>query len=216
MPQTDRSEAVGPEHAAGRRRLPSPLWLPPAASAATAVHGGRGHAVTVFAHRHRATTLIVLLAAALWPHWNYVARRMVDGSDEPWGVVALSTVAVLLWRDRAAFELPPRAALVAGALLATIAAANLLTLTTPVEELLASLDRALAPLGRTGELISLTIALTIRLIPLTLATANEVLDARKARGAGFSLTAFGIPMVIRSVRRAKMMGEALMARGAVD
>lgn len=101
-------------------------------------------------------------------------------------------------------------------LLATIAAANLLTLTTPVEELLAALDRALAPLGRTGELISLTIALTIRLIPLTLATANEVLDARKARGAGFSVTAFGIPLVIRSVRRAKMMGEALMARGAVD
>ena len=101
-------------------------------------------------------------------------------------------------------------------LLATIAAANLLTLTTPVEELLAALDRALAPFGHTGELISLTIALTIRLIPLTLATVNEVLAARKARGVGFSFTAFGIPLVIRSVRRAKMMGEALMARGAVD
>lgn len=101
-------------------------------------------------------------------------------------------------------------------LLATIAAANLLTLTTPVEELLAALDRALAPFGRTGELISLTIALTIRLIPLTLATANEVLAARKARGVGFSFSAFGIPLVIRSVRRAKMMGEALIARGAVD
>ena len=101
-------------------------------------------------------------------------------------------------------------------LLATIAAANLLTLTTPVEELLAALDRALAPFGHTGELISLTIALTIRLAPLTLATANEVLAARKARGVGFSFSAFGIPLVIRSVRRAKMMGEALMARGAVD
>lgn len=101
-------------------------------------------------------------------------------------------------------------------LLATIAAANLLTLTTPVEELLAALDRALAPFGRAGELISLTIALTIRLIPLTLATANEVLEARKARGVGFSLRAFGTPLVIRSVRRARMIGEALMARGAVD
>lgn len=101
-------------------------------------------------------------------------------------------------------------------LLSTIAAANLLTLTTTVEALLDALDRALSPLGRFGELTSLTIALTIRLIPLTLATANEVLDARKARGAGFSVTAFGIPLVIRSVRRAKMMGEALMARGAVD
>lgn len=101
-------------------------------------------------------------------------------------------------------------------LLATIAAANLLTLTTTVEALMDALDRALAPLGRAGELTSLTIALTIRLIPLMLATANEVLDARKARGSGFSLRAFGTPLVIRSVRRARMIGEALMARGAVD
>lgn len=104
-------------------------------------------------------------------------------------------------------------------LVATFAAANLLTLTTTVEELLTALDRSLQPLGRVGvrvELISLTIALTIRLIPLMLQTANEVLDARKARGAGFSLAAFGIPLVIRAVRRARMIGEALMARGAVD
>ncbi|QYH19599.1 energy-coupling factor transporter transmembrane protein EcfT [Corynebacterium aquatimens] len=104
-------------------------------------------------------------------------------------------------------------------LLATIAAANLLTLTTTVEELLDALDKNLAPLAKVGvpvELINLTIALTIRLIPLMLATANEVLEARKARGAGFSITAFGIPLVIRSVRRAKLIGEALMARGAVD
>lgn len=101
-------------------------------------------------------------------------------------------------------------------LLATIAAANLLTLTTTVEALLSALDEAMVPLGRTGELISLTIALTIRLIPLMFATVSEVLDARKARGAGFSFAAFGVPLVIRSVRRAKFMGEALMARGAVD
>lgn len=105
------------------------------------------------------------------------------------------------------------------ALLATIAAANLLTLTTTVEELLEALDNGLRPLSRFGvptELISLAIALAIRLIPLMLHTANEVLDARKARGAGFSLAAFGTPLIIRAVRRARMIGEALVARGAVD
>lgn len=104
-------------------------------------------------------------------------------------------------------------------LTATIAAANLLTLTTTVEALLDALDQSLQPLARLGvpvELISLTIALTIRLIPLMLATANEVLDARRARGAGFSFAAFGVPLVIRAVRRARQIGEALMARGAVD
>ena len=104
-------------------------------------------------------------------------------------------------------------------LLATIAAANLLTLTTTVEALLDSLDKAMQPLARFGvpvDLISLTIALTIRLIPLMLQTANEMLDARKARGAGFSVAAFGTPLVIRAVRRARMIAEALVARGAVD
>ena len=95
----------------------------------------------------------------------------------------------------------------------------MLTLTTTVEALLDALDQSLQPLARVGvpvELISLTIALTIRLIPLMLATANEVLDARRARGAGFSFAAFGVPLVIRAVRRARQIGEALMARGAVD
>ncbi|PAT13347.1 cobalt ABC transporter permease [Corynebacterium hadale] len=104
-------------------------------------------------------------------------------------------------------------------LLTTIAAANLLTLTTTVEALLDALDRNLAPLQRFGvpvNTISLAIALTIRLVPLMLATANEVLEARKARGLGLSVTAFGIPLVIRAVLRARMIGEALMARGAVD
>ena len=62
------------------------------------------------------------LLLALWPHWTYVARRLVDGSDEPWGIVALSTVAVLLWRDRGELVAPPRAALVATSALAVAAA----------------------------------------------------------------------------------------------
>ncbi len=119
--------------------------------------------------------------------------------------------AIMWWQNGIA-----RALTTGVGLLATIAAANLLTLTTTVEALLDALDRALAPLGRSGELISLTIALTIRLIPLMISTANEVLEARKARGSGFSVSAFGVPLVVRAVRRAKMIGEALMARGAVD
>ncbi|SDR94884.1 energy-coupling factor transporter transmembrane component T family protein [Corynebacterium timonense] len=104
-------------------------------------------------------------------------------------------------------------------LVATLAAANLFTLTTGMEELLEALEKTLAPLDRVGvpvETISLAIALTIRLIPLMFATVGEVLDARKARGAGFSLAAFGTPVVIRSIKRARDIGEALMARGAAD
>lgn len=102
---------------------------------------------------------------------------------------------------------------------AAVAAAILLTLTTQVSEMMDSFDRALAPLARFSvpvENITLAMSLTIRLLPLMLNTALEVLDARKARGATASLTAFGTPVVIRSIRRARAMGEALQARGVGD
>ena len=80
-------------------------------------------------------------------------------------------------------------------------------------------EKALAPTARFGvpvEAISLAISLTIRLIPLQFATVGEVLDARKARGADFSITAFGAPVMIRSIRRARVIGDALLARGVGD
>ena len=102
---------------------------------------------------------------------------------------------------------------------AAISGAVLLTLTTKVSEMMDSLDRALAPLGCLGvpvENITLAMSLTIRLLPLMLGTVVEVLDARKARGTTASLTAFGTPVIIRSIRRARGMGEALQARGVGD
>lgn len=44
--------------------------------------------------------LLGLQLAALWPHWVWMARRTVDGSDEPWGVVALLTLIALVVADR--------------------------------------------------------------------------------------------------------------------
>ncbi len=102
---------------------------------------------------------------------------------------------------------------------ASIIAAVLLTLTTPVAQMMDALDKAMAPLARFGvptENISLAMSLTIRLLPLMFATVAEVLEARKARGAGTSVAAFGTPVIIRSIRRARAMGEALQARGVGD
>lgn len=104
-------------------------------------------------------------------------------------------------------------------LLASVAAAALLTLTTTIAELMAAIEKGLSPFERFGlpvETISLAVSLTLRLIPLQLATVQEVLAARKARGAGFSITAFGTPVLIRSIRRGRLLGEALIARGVAD
>lgn len=104
-------------------------------------------------------------------------------------------------------------------LFASVMAATLLTLTTRIEAMMDAVEKALHPFARFGlpvESITLAISLTIRLIPVMLSTVNEVLDARKARGAGFSVVAFGTPVIIRSIRRARNIGDALLARGAGD
>ncbi len=111
------------------------------------------------------------------------------------------------------------AALMFLTLLAAMLLAFLLTLTSTVEDIMASLEKGLQPLQRLGlpvDTISLAMALTIRLIPLMFETVYDVLDARKARGAHFSIMALTTPVIIRSIRRARAMGEALHARGVGD
>lgn len=112
-----------------------------------------------------------------------------------------------------------RAGLIITVIYAAIVAATLLTLTTKVSEMMDAVTAGLEPFRRFGlpvDAIALAISLTIRLIPLQLATVKEVLDARKARGAEFSIRALGTPVIIRSIRRAENIGDALIARGVGD
>lgn len=104
-------------------------------------------------------------------------------------------------------------------ILSAVALAILLTLTTRVSEMMDALERALAPLERCGvpvQSVSLAMSLTMRLIPLQVQTVNEVLETRKARGSGTSILAFGVPVIVRSLLRARAIGEALMSRGVGD
>ncbi len=66
--------------------------------------------------------LLATLLAALWPHWVWMARRLTDGSDEPWGILAIVTVCLLVARDRHRLVLPSRHALAASGALAVAAA----------------------------------------------------------------------------------------------
>jgi len=111
------------------------------------------------------------------------------------------------------------AALAAAGLLLGVAAAGLVTLTTTTQALLDTLTRALGPLRRVGvdpERVALLLALAVRAVPVLAALAGDVRQARMARGAERSMRAFAVPFVIRAVRHADRLGEALAARGVDD
>lgn len=114
---------------------------------------------------------------------------------------------------------PARAAVVCGVLLISVALAALVTLTTRVTDLLDTVTRALGPLRRFGvdpDRIGLLLALAIRCVPLLAGIVHDVAEARRARGLQWSMTALATPVLVRALRTADAMGDALAARGVDD
>ncbi|BDZ56033.1 hypothetical protein GCM10025870_31060 [Agromyces marinus] len=106
----------------------------------------------------------------------------------------------------------------AGRLVIAVALAAVYTLTTTVTATLDAVQLLLRPFARwvDPDRIGLALALAIRCVPLLADLVREVLDARRARGAEGSPTAFAVPVMVRTLRTADRLGEALMARGVDD
>lgn len=112
-----------------------------------------------------------------------------------------------------------RAVVVCGTIVLAVALAALVTLTTRVSDMLETISRTLQPLRRVGvnpERAGLVLAMTLRCIPLLTGIVQQVSDARKARGLGFSLRALAVPAVVSALLTAEAMGDALAARGVDD
>jgi biotin transport system permease protein len=110
------------------------------------------------------------------------------------------------------------AAVMAVRLVVAVALAALYTLTTPVTATLDAVQALLRPFRRwiDADRVGLALALTIRCVPLLAELVREVLEARKARGAEGSLFALAVPVIVRALRTAEHLGEALTARGFDD
>jgi exosortase/archaeosortase family protein len=65
---------------------------------------------------------LALLAAALWPTFWWMGQRMVDGSDDPLGLLALAALGAVVWVHRRALRAAPRLGWLVLAVAGTIAA----------------------------------------------------------------------------------------------
>ncbi len=48
--------------------------------------------------------LLAVEIVALWPNWRWYTMRIHDGSDEPWGILALFSVVYMVFRERNNFS----------------------------------------------------------------------------------------------------------------
>ena len=112
-----------------------------------------------------------------------------------------------------------RAAVFVGVILTLVLLAALVTLTTRTTDMVDAVVRALGPLRVVGvnpERVGLLLSLSIRSVPVVVGLAEEVRDAQRARGLVASPRAFAVPLIVRSLRHADALGDALVARGADD
>jgi biotin transport system permease protein len=104
----------------------------------------------------------------------------------------------------------------ASSIVVLVAAAEWVSRTTRNTDLLAAVThvvRPLAPLGVAPDAVSFAVVFLIRLVPTIAAFGREVHEARLARGAGCNPLALLSPLLIRLLRHADLIAEALAARG---
>ena len=138
-------------------------------------------------------------AAALWRQlrgliWVLVAIGVFAGVFQGW----LQAAVVLL-----------RIAALVGLALAV-------TLSTRTSDLIAVCERVLQPLQRLGVLdagkVALALALALRFVPEIWRHYQEIREAQAARGLGRHPLALIVPLVVRTLKRAEQVAQAIDAR----
>jgi len=170
--------------------------------------------VAVVAARGPVSGVVALAVAVVLGAWSGAGVRTMLRSLRVLLLMAALLLAYTAWQR--GWE---RAVEVTADLLSLVVLATVVTVTTPVDEILDAVTRGLGPLRRVGvdpERVGLAFSLMIRAVPTTLDLAVETRDAARARGLERDPRARLVPLVIRSVAHARATGEALDARGIGD
>ena len=95
--------------------------------------------------------------------------------------------------------------------------ALVVSVSTSISELMAVVLWLLQPLERLGlvntERVALAFGLTLRLIPELSVQWHDIREAQAARGLSANPLTMGVPMLLRTIRRAQEIAEAIDARG---
>lgn len=109
-------------------------------------------------------------------------------------------------------------ALVAAKMLAAVGLANLVTMTTRLDDLIAVVERLAAPLARIGlspHVLAVAIALVIRFTPVLLQRTTQLLEAWRARSPRKPSWRVVLPVTLMALDDADHVAEALRARGGL-
>jgi biotin transport system permease protein len=102
-------------------------------------------------------------------------------------------------------------------LLTLVLAALVVSMTTPLTQMMQVVALLLKPFQRLGwvdaDKVALGFGLTMRLIPELGVQWQEIREAQLARGLMPSPLTMGVPMLLRTLRRADEIAEAIDARG---
>ncbi len=113
---------------------------------------------------------------------------------------------------------PEAGATVALRLIAAVAAANLVTMTTRLSDMIVVVERLAAPLARLGlspRMLALAIALVIRFVPELSERAAQLREAWRARSPRRVGWRVVVPVTLAALDDAEHVADALRARGGV-
>lgn len=108
--------------------------------------------------------------------------------------------------------------MIGGKMLVAVGLANLVTMTTRLEDMIDCVERATAPLARFGmrpKVLAVAIALVIRFTPVLMDKASQLGQAWRARSARRVNWRIVLPISLMALDDAERVAEAIRARGGL-
>lgn len=129
---------------------------------------------------------------------------------------ALRWVVVITAIPQVIFLTPVQALVNTGRVSAAILLASVLTLTTPMADLIDTIERVASPLAHVGiapSRIALLLTLAITTVPVIAGFSAQIREAQRSRGVRVSIARMLMPLLVLALKHADDLGDALRARG---